>query len=156
MFYQDIGVNLSISQNEQIQKNKFLEQNKNCKNIDNNTSISNIILNEEQKAYDIAITAQNLKELEDLFQKFEGCSLKKTAKNFIEFQGYKNSDILVIDGAPNSEEDMAGKSFVSEKGNLFDKILKSIDLKRENIFIVNGVPWRPPGNRYPTEQEINI
>jgi len=113
-------------------------------------------LNEEQKAYDIAITAQNLKELEDLFQKFEGCSLKKTAKNFIEFQGYKNSDILVIDGAPNSEEDMAGKSFVSEKGNLFDKILKAIDLKRENIFIVNGVPWRPPGNRYPTEQEINI
>ena len=122
MFYQDIGVNLSISQNEQIQKNKSLEQNKNCKNIDNNTSISNIILNEEQKAYDIAVTAQNLKELEDLFQKFEGCSLKKTAKNFIEFQGYKNSDILVIDGAPNSEEDMAGKSFVSEKGNLFDKI----------------------------------
>ena len=100
MFYQDIGVNLSISQNAQIQKNKSLEQNKNCKNIDNNTSISNIILNEEQKAYDIAITAQNLKELEDLFQKFEGCSLKKTAKNFIEFQGYKNSDILVIDGAP--------------------------------------------------------
>ena len=46
--------------------------------------------------------------------------------------------------------------FVSEKGNLFDKILKAIELKRENIFIVNGVPWRPPGNRYPTEQEINI
>ena len=77
MFYQDIGVDLSILQNEQIQKNKSLEQNKNCKNIDNNTSISNIILNEEQKAYDIAITAQNLKELEGLFQKFEGCSLKK-------------------------------------------------------------------------------
>ena len=97
-----------------------------------------------------------LKELEGLFQKFEGCSLKKTAKNFIEFQGYKNSDILVIDGAPNLEEDKAGKSFVSEKGNLFDKILKAIELKREDIFIVNGVPWRPPGNRYPTEQEINI
>ena len=156
IFYQDIGVDLSILQNEQMQKNKSLEQNKNSKNVDNNTSTSNIILNEEQKAYEIAITAQNLKELEGLFQKFEGCSLKKTAKNFIEFQGYKNSDILVIDGAPNSEEDKAGKSFVSEKGNLFDKILKAIELKRENIFIVNGVPWRPPGNRYPTEQEINI
>ena len=125
MFYQDIGVDLSILQNEQIQKNKSLEKNKNSKNVDNNTSTSNIILNEEQKAYEIAITAQNLKELEGLFQKFEGCNLKKTANNFIEFQGYKNSDILVIDGAPNSEEDMAGKSFVSEKGNLFDKILKN-------------------------------
>ena len=60
MFYQDIGVDLSILQNEQIQKNKSLEQNKNCKKVDNNMSISNIILNEEQKAYDIAITAQNL------------------------------------------------------------------------------------------------
>ena len=46
MFYQNIGVDLSILQNEQIQKNKYLEQNKNCKNVDNNMSTSNIILNE--------------------------------------------------------------------------------------------------------------
>ena len=55
MFYQDIGVDLSILQNEQIKKNKSPEQNKNCKNAVNNTSISNIILNEEQKAYNIQL-----------------------------------------------------------------------------------------------------
>ena len=46
-----------------------------------------------------------------------------------------------------------GKSFVSEKGNLFDKMLNAIELKRDDVFIVNAVPWRPPGNRYPTNKK---
>ena len=35
-------------------------------------------------------------------------------------------------------------------------MLKSINLSREDVFIVNSIPWRPPGNRYPTNEEINI
>ena len=89
MFYQDIGVDLSILQNEQIQKNKSLEKNKNTKNVDNNTSTSNIILNEEQKGmvkkevkevlmlkdHEINWILDNIKKLKDedrdLFEKFK-------------------------------------------------------------------------------------
>ena len=153
-FYKEIGVDLSIVQNED--KQKQYEPNVNHIKIDRNKLSNYSIMNEEKKAYNIAITAENIKELQDLFQNFEGCSLKKTATNFIQFQGNKNTDILVIDGTPNPDEDKMGVSFVSKKGNLFDKILNAIGLKRDDIFIVNAVPWRPPGNRYPTEQEIKI
>ncbi len=151
-FYKEIGVDLSISQNEKKQDPLSYKQNKYDSNIKSNSPI----MSEEKKAYNIAITAKNLIELEDIFQSFKGCSLKKTATNFIKFQGNKNTDILVIDGTPSPDEDKVGKSFVSEKGNLFDKMLNAIELKRDDVFIINGVPWRPPGNRYPTEQEIKI
>ena len=153
-FYREIGVDLLIDQDQEKQKNYKL--NKNYTNIESKSLISYPVMNEEKKANNIAIKAQNIKELQDFFQNFEGCSLKKTAKNFIQFQGNNNTDILIIDGTPNTDEDKIGKSFVTEKGNLFDKILNAIELNRDDIFIVNAVPWRPPGNRYPTEQEIKI
>ena len=151
-FYKEIGVDLSISQNEKKQDPLSYKQNKYDLNIKSNSPI----MSEEKKAHNIAITAKNLTELEDIFQSFKGCSLKKTATNFIKFQGNKYTDILVIDGTPSPDEDKVGNSFVSEKGNLFDKMLNAIELKRDDVFIINAVPWRPPGNRYPTEQEIKI
>ena len=153
-FYKEIGVDLLIVQDQEKQNNYKL--NKDYTNIESKSLISYPVMNEEKKANNIAIKAQNIKELQDFFQNFEGCSLKKTAKNFIQFQGNNNADILIIDGTPNTDEDKIGKSFVTEKGNLFDKILNAIELNRDDIFIVNAVPWRPPGNRYPTEQEIKI
>ena len=153
-FYKEIGVDLSIIQNKEKQKQH--EQDKYYTNIQSKRSLNYPILNEEKKAYSIAIKAKNINELQESFQNFEGCSLKKTATNFIQFQGNKKSDILVIDGTPSQDEDKVGKSFVSEKGNLFDKILNAIELNRGDVFIVNGIPWRPPGNRFPTEQEIKI
>ena len=155
-FYKEIGVDFSIDQNLNKQEEKFDKQNKNDTNIESNGLISNQIISEEKKAYEISITANNTEELQNMFQNFDGCSLKKTATNFIKFQGNKNTNILVVDGTPSPDEDKIGKSFVSEKGKLFDKILNAIKLKRDDVFIVNGVPWRPPGNRYPTEQEIKI
>jgi len=152
-FYKEIGVDLSIIQKQKNKKYEHLEQDKIS---ENNKQINSSIMKAESKACHDAFIANNIAELQDIFQKFNGCSLKKTATNFIKFQGNKNADILIIDGTPSSEEDKIGKSFVSEKGNLFDKILNAIELKRDDVFIVNSIPWRPPGNRYPTEQEIKI
>ena len=149
-FYKEMGINLAIVQNEEKQKYQVL--NKNNTNIVSNKSI----MNDEKKAYNIAIKAKNIYELEEFFQNFDGCNLKKTATNFVSFQGNNNTEILIIDGTPSRDEDKVGKSFVSEKGNLFDKILNAIELSREDVFIVSGVPWRPPGNRFATEQEIKI
>ena len=67
-----------------------------------------------------------------------------------------NSKILIIDGPPDVEEDKKGVSFVSSKGLLFEKMLNAIELKMDETFIVKGIPWRPPGNRYLSNEEINI
>ena len=97
-----------------------------------------------------------IKNLEESFKSLEGFNLKKTAINFIPFQGNCKSNILVVDGMPNADEDKVGQSFVGEKGILFNKMLKAIGLNIENIFIATGIPWRPPGNRFPTSMEIEI
>ena len=67
-----------------------------------------------------------------------------------------NSRILIIDGPPDEKEDRAGTSFVSDKGYLFEKMLNAIKLKKHDIFFVKSIPWRPPGNRYPSIEEIKI
>ena len=97
-----------------------------------------------------------ISELEKSFRNFEGCKLKKTSTNFVSFYGNTNSKLLIIDGPPDVEEDKKGVSFVSSKGLLFEKMLNAIDLKIDETFIVKGIPWRPPGNRYPSNEEIKI
>ena len=140
-FYESIGINLQINLHQNEIKKNLLELTKHNtkKNLDS-----------------FEDSADKIDKLENSFKNFNGCNLKKTATNFINFQGSKNANILFIDGTPNTEEDKVGKSFVSEKGELFDKMLNAINLKKDYIFIVNAIPWRPPGNRYPTSEEIKI
>ena len=94
--------------------------------------------------------------MEHLFENFEGCKLKKTSTNFVKFYGNTDSKILIIDGPPDEEEDKKGLSFVSSKGLLFEKMLNAIELTIDETFIVKSIPWRPPGNRYPSNEEIEI
>ena len=153
-FYSEIGVEFMVNNTQKVVKIANAEENKIKSNLKSNNSTNNLIINEEKKAYEKSLAAKSIKELETLFRNYEGCRLKKNATNFIEFQGNINSDILIVDGTPDPEEDKAGKSFVSKKGKLFDNILNAIELERNDIFIANGIPWRPPGNRYPTDEEI--
>ena len=57
--------------------------------------------------------------------------------------------------APGNQEDIEGKPFVGKSGQLLDKILETININRTNCYISNIIPWRPPGNRNPTAEEIN-
>ena len=138
--YQDIGINLIVDDQKQgdVPKPSF------------QTKKINITTDKNLKI-DI-----DIKKLEKRFKNLEGCNLSKTAINFIPFQGSYKSKILILDGMPNSDEDMAGQSFVGEKGALFKKMLNAIGLSIEDIFIATCIPWRPPGNRYPTNIEIDI
>jgi len=151
-FYKDIGIDIQFNQFNNESKRESFEQ------VTNNTKINidNFYRDNENKSNDTLIKANNIDDLEKLFKNFNGCNLKKTATSFVKFEGNKNAHLLFIDGTPDTEEDKSGKSFVSSKGNLFEKMLNAIHLKREDIFIVKAIPWRPPGNRYPTEEEIKI
>ncbi|MDC3172664.1 uracil-DNA glycosylase [Alphaproteobacteria bacterium] len=143
-FYRDIGIDIIINQFQNGDKTKLINQIKSA----TEKKIDNIFIKEKK--------INSINELEKLFKNFEGCKLKKTATNFVKFQGNENANLLFIDGTPNTEEDQIGKSFVSAKGDLFEKMINAIDIKLDDIFIINAIPWRPPGNRYPTEEEIKI
>ena len=100
--------------------------------------------------------AQSIDDLKDILQKFEGCGLKKTAASTILGEGSIEAKIMLIGEAPGADEDRIGRPFVGRCGQLLDKMLCSISLNREECYITNVLPWRPPGNRTPTDEELAV
>ena len=82
------------------------------------------------------------------------CSLGKTRINFVFGVGNPNADIMFIGEAPGAAEDEQGESFVGNAGQLLNKILQAIQLKREDVFIANILKCRPPDNRDPLPTEV--
>jgi DNA polymerase len=109
-----------------------------------------------QTAREQARHAQNLAELEALLASFEGCGLRVTAKSLVFADGNPGGRVMFVGEAPGGEEDRVGKPFVGRSGQLLDRMLAAIGLDRTQVYIANVVPWRPPGNRTPTPQEVAI
>lgn len=107
-------------------------------------------------ARDIAAACQSLEALREALERFEGCSLKHTAKNLVFADGNPQARLMLIGEAPGRDEDLEGRPFVGPSGQLLDKMLAAIGLDRRLVYIANTLPWRPPGNRPPTSAEISI
>jgi len=89
--------------------------------------------------------------------RFEGCALKATAKSLVFADGRPGARLMLVGEAPGADEDRIGLPFVGRSGQLLDKMLAAIGLERqEHVYIANLLPWRPPGNRTPTPQEVAI
>ena len=105
----------------------------------------------------LASAAETLDALRAAMDAFDGCALKATAKNLVFSDGAANAKIMLIGEAPGQDEDRQGKPFVGRSGQLLDVMLAAIGLTRaENLYIANVVPWRPPGNRTPSIDEIAL
>lgn len=110
-----------------------------------------------QLSKSLADQANSLSELEDAVRDFTHLSICKTATNTVFCDGQANSDIMMIGEAPGAEEDKQGIPFCGASGKLLDQMLECIGLSRQkNFYITNTLFWRPPGNRRPTPEEINI
>lgn len=107
-------------------------------------------------ANELARNAKNLDELFEALKSFNGCTLKLTAKNTCFADGTPHSKLMLVGEAPGREEDLQGIPFVGRSGMLLNRILAAIGLKREDVYIANTIPWRPPGNRTPTPMEIEL
>ena len=81
-------------------------------------------------------------------------SLQKTAKNLVVYDGNLNAKVMLIGEAPGRDEDEQGIPFVGRAGQLLNKMLLAIKLRREDVYTTNVVNWRPPDNRTPTDDEI--
>ena len=110
----------------------------------------------EQNAREAARKAASLDELHALLQSFDGCGLKRTAKNLCFYRGATDARVMVIGEAPGADEDRSGIPFVGRAGQLLDKMLTAIELSEADTHITNVVYWRPPGNRVPTPQETLV
>ena len=109
-----------------------------------------------QVARESAARATNLEELRAELMAFEGCILKRSATNFVYAEGDPKSRIMFIGDAPGDEDDRQGLPFLGPPGRLLERMLKSIGLNRERVYLSNLLPWRIPGRRGATPQEIAV
>ena len=108
----------------------------------------------ERSARGLAAGAADLEALRDAMAAFDGCALKRTASTLVFGDGNPEAAVMFVGEAPGGEEDRRGVPFVGPAGQLLDRMLAAIGLSRSAAYIANILPWRPPGNRSPTDSEI--
>ena len=140
-FQVELGITETISANnrEDINKVNSLEINSSLEHDSNELSEIN-----------------TLKDLKSFIENYDECELSHTARSTVFCDGNVDAEVMLIGEAPGNQEDIEGKPFVGKSGQLLDKILETININRTNCYISNIIPWRPPGNRNPTAEEINI
>ena len=95
--------------------------------------------------------------LEALYEKIHNCTncpLGLTRNKFVFGIGNPNADLIVVGEGPGADEDEQGLPFVGRAGQLLTKILQSINLSREDVYIANIIKCRPPNNRVPLPTEV--
>ena len=101
-----------------------------------------------------------LEALREALAGYEHCELKRGARNLVFADGRAGARVLVLGEAPGREEDLEGRPFVGAAGQLLDRMFAAIGLIRESpdleraLYITNVMPWRPPGNRDPSPEEV--
>ncbi|QKX02124.1 uracil-DNA glycosylase [Wolbachia endosymbiont of Dirofilaria (Dirofilaria) immitis] len=108
------------------------------------------------EARKLASKCNSVSELRSVVTSFEGCEIKKTATNTVFSDGNPSAKIMLIGEAPGVNEDLQGIPFCGASGMLLDKMLSAINLDRTRVYISNVIFWRPPGNRKPTNLELDI
>ncbi len=83
------------------------------------------------------------------------CELSKTRQNVVFGEGNPKAKIIFIGEGPGANEDRTGRPFVGRAGQLLDKMLQAIELRREDVYIANIVKCRPPGNADPKPEYAN-
>ncbi len=95
-----------------------------------------------------------MSKIVERINKCNACRLSETRINVVPGEGNIYSPVMFVGEGPGEEEDKTGRPFVGRAGKLFDKILESVGLKREQVYIANVVKCRPPKNRVPMPDEV--
>lgn len=82
--------------------------------------------------------------------------LKETSKNLVFGKGNPNAEIMFVGEAPGNNEDLQGMPFVGAAGKNLDKLLMSVGLSMNDVYIANILKYRPPENRNPLTEEIKL
>jgi len=137
---------------EEKNQNEILDSFLNWNN--NNYIYSDKPINRFQTKPKIEDRTTKLDELRKEIEKIENCELKKNATKIVFNDGNTASSLMIVGEGPGQKEDETGKPFVGDAGMLLNKMLKSINIERKNVYITNVVNYRPPNNRKPEPSEI--
>jgi DNA polymerase len=110
-----------------------------------------------QKQPDEAAAAKASKELQKIADQVHRCckcGLGSSRTNAVPGEGNPNARIMFVGEAPGADEDAQGRPFVGRAGQLLDRIIAAMGLKRSDVFIANILKCRPPDNRDPRPDEI--
>lgn len=95
-----------------------------------------------------------LEDLKKAMREIEGLSIRDTAMNLVFGEGQLQPKVMLVGEAPGEEEDRSGRPFIGRAGQLLEKMLSELCFTREQVYITNVLPWRPPGNRTPKVEEV--
>ena len=98
--------------------------------------------------------AELLNGLKKQINSIENCNLKNNSQNLVLGDGNISSSIMLIGEAPGIEEDKSGMPFKGEVGELLNKMLLAINIKRKDIYCSYAINFRPPEDRKPTSVEV--
>src|SRR4051795_9544913 len=104
-------------------------------------------------------TAEERREaLKAVYHEASGCvrcpQLAETRRTVVFGSGNADADLMFVGEAPGRSEDEQGLPFVGQAGRLLSELLGEIGMERSEVFVVNTLKCRPPGNRDPLPQEI--
>ena len=106
------------------------------------------------ESWDKRGTAESLDMIRDDLGACQRCKLHKERKNIVFGFGNPKAKLVFVGEGPGYEEDIQGLPFVGKAGQLLTRILRAIDLTREDVYICNIIKCRPPRNRNPEHDEI--
>lgn len=101
--------------------------------------------------------ATEVTDLDALHRALDGLHqhpLRATATRTVRPAGRTQAGLLLLADAPGAEDDRAGEAFSGAPGQVLDRVLASAGLGRERMLLAHLVPWRPPGGRPPSPEEI--
>jgi len=98
--------------------------------------------------------ASELEKIAEEVRRCRKCELGSSRTNAVPGEGHPNARIMFVGEAPGVEEDAQGRPFVGRAGQLLDKVIAAMGLKRSDVFIGNILKCRPPENRDPRAEEI--
>lgn len=146
-FYSEVGIDCTLKEDLEDERS----DEKDTKSFKEDFFPSDYIV----EARRLSNKCTSIDELRNAVESFEGCEIKKTSTNTVFSDGNSSAKVMLIGEAPGANEDLQGIPFCGVSGKLLDKMLNAISLDRTKVYISNVVFWHPPGNRKPTDLELD-
>lgn len=104
----------------------------------------------------VADPAQGLRIIREDLGDCTRCVLHKQGRKQIVYGvGNPSAELMFVGEGPGADEDEQGEPFVGRAGQLLNKMIEAMGLRREQVYIANVVKCRPPGNRTPEKDECD-
>lgn len=98
----------------------------------------------------------NWEDLEKSILECKKCRLCTNRTNIVFGQGNKKARLMFIGEGPGADEDKQGIPFVGKAGQLMNNAFQALEINREDVYIANIVKCRPPSNRVPEDDEVQM